>query len=379
MTDAPIPPPPRPSSQMRASEPRKPMVVVVTGLSGAGRTTALHALEDLGFFCIDNLPTALAPEAVALCENGAITRVAFGMDVRVRAFLGEVGRVLSTLEDGGRRDLHVLFLDASDETILRRFSETRRPHALAMSGTLGSAASVLEGVALERERLAPLRARATRVVDTTNLSVHELRRTILAAFGPASGAVERMNVRVVSFGFKYGAPSDADLVFDVRFLKNPYFVPELKRVPGTDPRVRDYVMGLPETAELLDKVLGLLEYVVPKYEREGKSYLTIAFGCTGGMHRSVVLAEHVAAALEGLLHERASRPTGTDEAPAPKIEVAVVHRDIARGEPSPKTRTLGEGSIMPPSMGAGEHAGDLGSISSTALPSGHPRSTTRGT
>lgn len=361
---APSPRPGSVGSGARNGEARKPMVVVVTGLSGAGRTTALHALEDLGFFCIDNLPTALAPDAVALCENGGITRVAFGMDVRVRVFLGQVGHVLSTLEDGGRRDLHVLFLDASDETILRRFSETRRPHALAMSGTLGSAASVLEGVALERERLAPLRARATRVVDTTSLSVHELRRTILAAFGPASGAVERMTVRVVSFGFKYGAPADADLVFDVRFLKNPYFVPELKRLPGTDPRVRDYVMGLPETAELLEKTLSLLEYVVPKYEREGKSYLTIAFGCTGGMHRSVVLAEHVATALDGLLHEHASRPKAEDGGPGAtaKIDIAVVHRDIGRGEPSPKTRTLGGGSVLPPSLGAGEHTGDMGAV-----------------
>ncbi len=341
---------------------RKPMVVVVTGLSGAGRTTALHALEDLGFFCIDNLPTALAPEAVALCENGGITRVALGMDVRVRAFLGQVGRVLSTLEDSGRRDLHVLFVDASDETILRRFSETRRPHALAMSGTLGSAASVLEGVALERERLAPLRARATRVFDTTSLSVHELRRAVLAAFGPASGAVERMTVRVVSFGFKYGAPADADLVFDVRFLKNPYFVGELKRVPGTDSRVRDFVMSLPETPELLEKTLGLLEYVVPKYEREGKSYLTIAIGCTGGMHRSVVLAEHIAHALDGLLHERASRPANDALEPHPKIEIAVVHRDIgrgeARGETKPQSRLID--TIPPPSAGASEHAHDIG-------------------
>ncbi|HSO31472.1 MAG TPA: RNase adapter RapZ [Labilithrix sp.] len=355
MTDAPIPTPRPPAPQQRAAEARKPMVVVVTGLSGAGRTTALHALEDLGFFCIDNLPTALAPDAVALCENGGITRVALGMDVRVRVFLGQVGRVLSTLEDGGRRDLHVLFLDASDETILRRFSETRRPHALAMSGTLGGAAGVLEGVALERERLAPLRARATHVVDTTILSVHELRRAIVSAFGPASGAVERMTVRVVSFGFKYGAPVDADLVFDVRFLKNPYFVPELKRVPGTDPRVRDYVMGLPETGELLEKILGLLEYVVPKYEREGKSYLTIAFGCTGGMHRSVVLAEHVAGALDGLLHERASRPVVDGTPPTPRIEIAVVHRDIGRGAAAPRSRTIGEGSIMPASLGAGEY------------------------
>lgn len=357
--------PAQPSTGM-AGEPRRPMVVVVTGLSGAGRTTSLRALEDLSFFCIDNLPTALAPDAVALCENGAITRVALGMDVRVRVFLGEVGNVLSTLEDNGRRDLHVLFLDASDETILRRFSETRRPHALAMSGTLGDAASVLEGIALERERLAPLRARATRVVDTTNLSVHELRRTVLATFGPASGAVERMNVRVMSFGFKYGPPADADLIFDVRFLKNPYFEPELKRVPGIDPRVRDYVMALPETAELLEKTIDLLGYVVPKYEREGKSYLTIAFGCTGGMHRSVVSAEHVAVALDELLQEHTgvSSPGGEPKA---KIAISVVHRDMGRSTGrAPAARTSGdgsggEGSIFPPALGAErEHAGDIG-------------------
>jgi RNase adapter protein RapZ len=316
---------------------KRPIAVVVTGLSGAGRTTALHALEDLGFFCIDNLPTALAPDAALLCERGGMTRVAFGMDVRVRAFLGEVGRVLSLLDEGGKRDLHVLFLDASDETILRRFSETRRPHALATSGTLAGAASVLEGVTLERERLAPLRARATRVIDTTTLSVHELRRAVLGHFGPASGAAERMTVRVVSFGFKFGTPADADLVFDVRFLDNPYFVPELKRLPGSDPRVRDYVMALPETGELLGRTLDLLRYVVPKYEREGKSYLTIAIGCTGGMHRSVVLADHIARELDKAL----PRP-GEGDLPA-KIAVRVVHRDVGRASP-----TVAPAASVPP-------------------------------
>jgi RNase adapter protein RapZ len=324
----------RPSQTMAAGVVRKPMVVVVTGLSGAGRTTALRALEDLGFFCIDNLPTALAPDAVALCEKGGISRVAFGMDVRVRAFLGEVGRVLSQLEDDGRRDVSVLFLDATDETILRRFSETRRPHALATSGTLTGAASVLEGLTLERERLAPLRARATSVVDTTSLSVHELRRSVIALFGPASGTTERMTVRIVSFGFKYGTPVDADLVFDVRFLKNPYFVPELKRVPGTEPSVREFVLALPESHEFIDKTLDLLRYVIPKYEREGKSYLTIAFGCTGGMHRSVVLAEHVAMALDATFSAPPSQKRGA------KIEIAVVHRDVSRGDPTPRTRNL---------------------------------------
>ncbi len=311
---------------------RRPMVVVVTGLSGAGRTTALHALEDLGFFCIDNLPTVLAPDAVALCERGGMTRVALGMDVRVRVFLGEVGRVLSQLEDGGRRDLSVLFVDASDETILHRFSETRRPHVLATSGSLSPASSVLDGVTLERERLAPLRARATRVIDTTSLTAHELRRAVVSHFGPASGTAERMTVRVMSFGFKYGAPADADLVFDVRFLKNPYFVPELKRIPGTEMPVKDFVLGLPETHELLTRTLDLLQYVVPKYEHEGKSYLTIAFGCTGGMHRSVVLAEHVAAALDAAL----APSTITNElgVPRARIEIAVVHRDVHRHPPT---------------------------------------------
>jgi len=331
------PPPPHTSST-----PRRPMVVVVTGLSGAGRTTALRALEDLGFFCIDNLPTVLAPDAVALCEKGGMTRVALGMDVRVRAFLGEVGGVLSQLEDGGRRDLSVLFLDASDETILRRFSETRRPHALATYGSLTHAASVLEGVTVERERLSPLRVRATRVIDTTALGVHDLRRQVVAHFGPASGSAERMTVRVLSFGFKYGTPADADLVFDVRFLKNPYFVPDLKKVPGTEKPVKDFVLALPETGEFLQRTLDLLRYVVPKYEQEGKSYLTIAFGCTGGMHRSVVLADHVAASLDATLHPTigtADEAFTRNSSLPPRIEIAVVHRDVGRNEPAQLTST----------------------------------------
>ncbi|MBX3230070.1 MAG: RNase adapter RapZ [Labilithrix sp.] len=307
------------------------MVVVVTGMSGGGRTTALRSLEDLGFFCIDNLPPVLAADAVTLCEKGGMTRVALGMDVRVRAFLGEAGRVLETLEHN--RDLSVLFLDASDELLLRRFSETRRPHPLATYGSLTPAASVLEGVTLERERLSPLRARATRVIDTTSLGVHDLRRQVISYFGPASGSAERMTIRILSFGYKYGPPADADLVFDVRFLKNPYFIPELKRVPGTEAPVRDFVMGLPETTEFLAKTLDLLNYVVPKYEQEGKSYLTIAFGCTGGMHRSVVLAEHVARALDTSLHDAETRASSKRDGQL-RIEIAVVHRDVVRKDPA---------------------------------------------
>jgi UPF0042 nucleotide-binding protein len=213
-------------------------------------------------------------------------------------FLGEVGRVLEQLEDGGRRDLSVLFLDASDETILRRFSETRRPHALATYGLLGHAASVLEGVTIERERLGGLRARATRVVDTTSLSVHELRRQIVAHFGPASGSTERMTIRVLSVGFKYGAPSNADLVFDVRFLPNPFFVPELKAFTGRDPRVADYVLNRPDTQDFLGKLSEMLEFLVPRYQKEGKSYVTVAIGCTGGKHRSVAIAHALTAKLK---------------------------------------------------------------------------------
>ncbi len=298
---------------MTSTTPRKPLVVVVTGLSGAGRTTVLHALEDLGFFCIDNLPTALATEAVRLCERGGILRVALGIDVRVRAFFGEIAETLSQIEASGERELQVLFLDASDETLVRRFSESRRPHTLAdpTASSGQGVQGVIDGITLERERLAPLRARASRVVDTTRLSVHELRRAIIAQYNPETTAT-RMAIRVVSFGFKYGPPVDADLVFDVRFLENPYFVAELKSLPGTDPRVRDFVLDQPEAGELKEKMLDLLRYVIPKYEREGKSYLTVGIGCTGGRHRSVVLAEELARAL------------------GPHVRVR--HRDVLRGK-----------------------------------------------
>lgn len=297
---------------------KRTSVVVVTGLSGAGKTTVLHTLEDLGYFCVDNLPTVLAPQAVKACEEGGMTRVALGMDVRVRAFLASTGKVLTELAGDGKRDVHVVFLDASDETLLRRFSESRRPHPMN-SGSEGreGAIAVLDGVRLERERLAPLRAGATVVFDTTHLSVHELRRAIIAQLGPAAEGASRMLTRIVSFGFKYGTPADADMVFDVRFLDNPYFVPHLKQLPGTDPKVVAFVLALPEALMFLEKTRDLLAFMMPKFEREGKSYLTIAIGCTGGRHRSVVLTE----ALAGELSHGAGKPI-----------VTVVHRDVARGD-----------------------------------------------
>lgn len=302
------------------STPRpRPVVVVITGLSGAGKSTALNALEDIGFFCVDNLPPALGHETVRLCEEGGMHRIALGIDVRVRAFIGAVGQVFTALAANGQRDLHVVFLDASDEALLRRFSETRRPHPLdaadALARRRGATGALVDELELERERLAPLRARATHVVDTTALSVHDLRRTILAQFGPAAGGALRMFTRIVSFGFKYGVPMDADLLFDVRFLQNPYFVADLKPLQGTDKEVAEFVLEQEEAKELLDKIEALVRFVVPRCEREGKSYLTIAIGCTGGRHRSVAIAEAL----------------GKRLGDAPEHPVRVVHRDVSRG------------------------------------------------
>ncbi len=288
------------------------LVVVVTGLSGAGKSTGLHALEDLGFFCVDNLPPPVLVSTVEALEKGGVRRLALGVDVRVRSFLDNIGRVIDAVATGGR-DLTVLFLDASDEMLLRRFSSTRRPHPL--STEQGNAAlAVLDGIRIERERLSSLRARATRVVDTTRLSVHDLRRAVVDIFGPGAGGGPRMITRVVSFGFKYGAPVDADVVLDVRFLDNPFFVDDLKSLPGTDSRVKAFVLDREETRKYLEKALDLMRFSIPRFEREGKSYLTVAIGCTGGRHRSVVLADRMAEALEADLG----------------VAIDVVHRDVAK-------------------------------------------------
>lgn len=307
-------------------------VVVVTGVSGAGKSTALNALEDLGYFCVDNLPTSLLKQTVEECERGGIRRIALGIDVRVGSFLEGAGPALDMLgahraaspmdrpSGPGLRELVVLFLDAADEMLLRRYNETRRPHPLsnlAGDGTRGSIA-VLDGILIERERLVPLRARATIDLDTTSLTVHELRRRIFEHLGPGKSEQSRMATRVVSFGFKYGAPIDADLLFDVRFLDNPHFVPELRPLTGSDAPVRDYVLKNPDAMELLDRVFGLLAFCLPRYEREGKSYLTIGIGCTGGRHRSVTLAAELA--------ERLEKHTG--------LPITLVHRDVGRAGPT---------------------------------------------
>jgi UPF0042 nucleotide-binding protein len=294
-------------------------LAVVTGLSGAGKSTALHALEDLSFFCVDNLPTPLIEQTLRECEAGGTRRVAIGIDVRVRAFLDGAARVLDGIAASKTRALHVLFLDATDEALLRRYSETRRPHPLsALAEHDGTALAVLEGVRIERERLAPLRARATHVIDTTTLSAHELRRRVVALLGPPSGVAPRMVTRLVSFGFKYGMPVDADVVLDARFLDNPHYVPTLRDLPGTSREVSSYVFSHPEALEFVEHARNLLSFALPRYEREGKAYLTIAVGCTGGRHRSVAVSERLAAELRLC--------TG--------MPMAVAHRDLDRWRPA---------------------------------------------
>lgn len=290
-----------------------PLIVVVTGLSGAGRSTALRVLEDLSFDCIDNLPTPLIEQAVALqASSGAVPRMGIGMDVRVRAMLEGAGAVIETLRAHHYR-VSVIFLDAADEALVRRYSESRRPHPLAAQHPGDDLATLIN---LERDRLSDLRARADRVIDTSALTVHDLRRMLIEHFTQTAGASLRMNTRVLSFGFKYGIPSDADLVFDARFLPNPHFVPRLRPKSGKDPEVAGFVLETEEGREFVDAIEKLLSPLLPRYAREGKVALTVAVGCTGGRHRSVAIAEALTA--------RLSR----GRAPG---EVRVSHRDIDRG------------------------------------------------
>jgi UPF0042 nucleotide-binding protein len=299
------------------TEDTRTLVVVVTGLSGAGKSTAVRALEDLGFFCVDNLPTPVMKNTLEAFAAVGVKRIALGIDVRVRSFLDDAAAALASLKVPGERELSVVFLDASDEALLRRFSSTRRPHPLSTTlepGSEQAANALLDGIRIERELLTPLRGRATLVIDTTRLSVHELRRQIIAHFGPGAGVGPRMHTRFVSFGFKFGTPVDADLLFDVRFLDNPHFVPELRELPGTTDAVKNYVLSQPDCAGFLERVGSLLEFCLPRFEREGKSYLTVAVGCTGGRHRSVVIADELGARLK--------KSVG--------LVIDIVHRDVDR-------------------------------------------------
>jgi UPF0042 nucleotide-binding protein len=281
--------------------------VVVTGMSGAGKSAASRCLEDLGFFCIDNLPVALIPKVAELCAQSEkrIERVALVVDAREGSFLNGLFEILQDL----RRDGHlvrVVFLDSGDEVLVRRFSESRRPHPLAPAG------SAVAGIRVERERLAHLKTKADLVIDTSSFTVHEFRKLLATSFLDLNTSI-RTALSLVSFGYKFGLPVDADLMFDARCLPNPHFVEALRPLTGQAPEVVEYVLGFAQTLGFLERTLAFLTFTVPLYVQEGKAYLTIAVGCTGGRHRSVVLVEELARLLREVGHE-----------------VSVGHRDIDR-------------------------------------------------
>ena len=268
-----------------------PRIVFVTGLSGAGKSQAMKTFEDLGFYCVDNLPPALASQALKLLTAGQQDRIAVALDVRSGGPLGEARGVFDSLQlDHARPE--ILFLEAQDQTLIRRYSETRRRHPLAGEGTL------IEAIAAERAALAPLRERSTQVVDTTTLT-HATLKERLAALYAAPGPAPRLLVFVVAFGFKYGIPLDVDLLFDVRFLRNPNYDEQLKPLSGTDQAVGEYIKSDPAYEPFMKRLYDLLDFLVPRYLSEGKSQLTIGVGCTGGRHRSVFVAQQMVRHLQG--------------------------------------------------------------------------------
>ena len=285
----------------------KVTVVIITGLSGSGTSTAIRALEDLDFFCIDNLPPILLPTFLELCEasSGEINRIAVVMDVRERAFLKEYPNIFRELKEKGQ-EIKILFLESSDEILIRRFKETRRQHPLASRKT------VLEGIQKERVLLADLRMLATEILDTSNISIHQLRSMITHLFQD-SAEKKQMTIVLTSFGFKFGVPYDSDIVMDVRFLPNPFFVSELRHLSGNDTKINRYVMNN-ETAKRFQKRFSeMINFLIPLYEKEGKTSLTIGVGCTGGHHRSVAVINN----LEKLLSKK-------------KYPLRVIHRDLGK-------------------------------------------------
>lgn len=281
-------------------------IVVLTGMSGAGRSTAARAMEDLGWYVVDNLPPEMIPDLALLAarSNEAVRRVAVVADVRSIEFFEAFFAAMQTIR---RTGIHprVIFFDSNDESLVRRFESVRRPHPLQGDGRL------LDGIHAERERLAELRSDADLVVDTSGLNVHQLSAKVREMVGGGPGV--RLRIAVVSFGFKYGVPLDADLVFDMRFLPNPFWIPELRPYTGIDPAVSDYVLSRPGAGDFLDRVIDLLEVMVGGYLKEGRRYITVAIGCTGGKHRSVAIATELAARI------------GTDE-----VKALTFHRDLGR-------------------------------------------------
>lgn len=289
---------------------KKRPVIIVTGASGSGKSTALAAFEDAGFYCIDNMPVQLTIQFLSQArhenDKNQIAGWTFGMDLRDKNFLTNHRTLLADLEKNDFNTI-IVFLDASEQILLRRYNQTRRHHPLGNQGSL------LDAIRAEKKQLQPLRKAADHIIDTSHFSVHELKFAILN-IARQHTAISAMAINIVSFGFKYGTPSEADLVMDVRFLNNPYFVPDLKALDGESEQIKKFVLQDPETELFLTTYLKLLDQVVPLYEKEGKAYLTIAIGCTGGRHRSVVVAQQV------YEHIKNMHPT-----------VRLIHRDIQFG------------------------------------------------
>ena len=262
-------------------------LVIITGMSGAGKTVAVHSFEDLGYFCIDNMPPTLLPTFWELVkESGKISRIALVIDLRSRDFFNEVDSLIATLDNTQLVTTRIIFLDSSDSVLVSRYKETRRNHPLAPDGR------VSDGIARERELLMDLRTRAQIIIDTSDISPRQLRERLIKDF--ATKDYQTFHVEVMSFGFKYGVPIDADIIWDVRFLPNPHYIPELRPQTGMDAPVYDYVMKQPETQAFYSKLIDVIEFCLPGYKKEGKSSVTIAIGCTGGKHRSVAIAERIA-------------------------------------------------------------------------------------
>ena len=261
-------------------------LVVITGMSGAGKTVAMQSFEDMGYFCVDNMPPSLLPKFWELVkESGKITKIALVIDLRSRAFFDEIMSAIAGLDNTSFITTKILFLEASDDALVSRYKETRRTHPLASDGR------IYDGIIAERRLLQDIKTRAQKVIDTTNLSPRKLREEIMQAFSIGSEGI--FTIQVMSFGFKYGLPIDADIVMDVRFLPNPHYIAELRPLTGLDEPVYDYVMSQPEAKTFYHKLMDLLDFSIPGYKKEGKSSVTIAIGCTGGQHRSVAFAERI--------------------------------------------------------------------------------------
>lgn len=286
-------------------EAMKQLVVIITGLSGSGKSVALRALEDEGFFCTDNLPVTLMESFVStITANHHATKIGIGIDIREKEFLPSLDSVLGALRQKYR--VEIIFLEAEKDALLRRFKETRRPHPLA-SEEVG----LEEAIQKENALLSPLRNEADKVIDTSSYTPHQLRYTIASLF-KASGHVAAMTITLISFGYKFGIPQNIDLLFDVRFIPNPHFVPALKMLKGTDSAVQGFIFENPSSREFMERASALLDFLIPRYVEEGKAYLTIGFGCTGGRHRSPAIVERMA--------QHILRKTG--------MEPGVIHRDM---------------------------------------------------